>query len=1163
MAFGNRVSRKNVVMEEKEVQKEKGKAALREEEILKFWKEKDIFKKTLKKDSPQGEFVFYEGPPTANGKPGIHHLEARAFKDAIPRYKTMRGYHVRRKGGWDTHGLPVEIGVEKELGFKSKKEIEEYGIAAFNKKCKESVWQYTTEWQNFTDRIGYWVDQENAYVTYNNDYIESLWHIVKKVETDKRLYRDYKVLPWCPRCGTALSSHELAQGYKEVEDPSIYVKFELVDEPGTYFLVWTTTPWTLPSNVALAVSATLSYSVGSFNGSRYIFLSNKKEIFGEGLVIEKEVVGSELLGKKYKPLFTFLEENEKTHQVYTASFVGGEEGTGIVHMAPMYGADDFSLATEVDLPKKHLVGEDGHFLSGAEDFSGLFFKQADKKVIEVLEKRELLFKNETTNHTYPFCWRCKSPLVYYARDSWYIQMSALRDKLIEENKKIHWEPEYIKEGRFGEWLREVKDWAISRERYWGTPLPVWESTDRSFRKVVGSLEELKKLSLAKNQYLVMRHGQAENNTQNVVSSKKENEHHLTEEGKKEVKTTVLTLQEEKIDLIFASPFLRTKETVAIVAETLGLSEEKIIYDDRLAEINAGDFNMRPVSEYHQYFSALYEKFEKKPPHGENLSDVRERVGSFIYEMEEKYKGKKILIITHEYPVWMLAAVGDGWSNTKAADIKNTQDDFIKTGECRALAFSPLPHNEAYELDFHRPYIDDIIVTDKEHGELRRVKEVMDVWFDSGAMPFAEDHYPFENKALLDGPGYPADFISEAIDQTRGWFYTLHAVGILMDRGLAYRNVISLGHLLDAKGKKMSKSVGNVIDPWEMIEKHGADALRFWMYTVNQPGESKSFDEKTVEEVTRKTSDLLLNILSFYKTYKTTNSLVLGTTHVLDQWLLARLGKLIMVITDHLDTYQILEAGRALREFIGDFSQWYLRRSRDRFKSDNKQEQDEASASLGFALVEVSKLMAPFMPFLAEHLYQEATNGSKKESVHLEDWPKKVIFDERIILEMELARKIVEGALALRAKEKVKVRQPLSLLSYQLTGGQRKISSSIETVILEEVNAKKIAAADNLLEEDIGGVKVSFNFSLTPELVAEGHVREFIRAVQGLRKSNNLKPGELIVLNVQASPKAQMLLEKNSSEIKKVTSLSHFNIGPLAGKGDFSDGDISYSLSLEI
>lgn len=1150
-------------MEEKEAQKEKRKATLREEEVLELWKEKNIFQKTLEKDAPKGEFVFYEGPPTANGKPGIHHLEARAFKDAIPRYKTMRGYHVRRKGGWDTHGLPVEIGVEKELGFKSKKEIEEYGIAAFNKKCKESVWQYTALWQNFTDRIGYWVDQDNAYVTYHNDYIESLWHIVKKVETDKRLYRDYKVLPWCPRCGTALSSHELAQGYKEVEDPSVYVKFELVDEPGTYFLVWTTTPWTLPSNLALGVNKTLSYSVGSFNGLRYIFESNKKEIFGEGLQIEKEIKGSELVGKKYKPLFNFLDGNEKTHQVYSAEFVGAEEGTGIVHMAPMYGADDFTLATEVGLPKKHLVGEDGHFLPEAGEFGGLFFKQADKKVIEGLEKKDVLFKRETIKHTYPFCWRCKSPLIYYARDSWYIQMSALRDKLIEENKKIHWEPEYLQEGRFGEWLREVKDWAISRERYWGTPLPIWENADRSFRKVIGSLNELKELSVAKNQYLVMRHGQAENNTQNVVSSKKENNHHLTEAGKKEVEQTALTLKGEKVDLIFASPFLRTQETVAIVAQALGLSEEKIIYDDRLAEINAGDFNMRQVSEYHQYFSTLYEKFEKRPPGGENLSDVRKRVGSFIYEMENTYKGKKILIITHEYPVWMLSAVGEGWSNKKAAEIKNTQDDFIKTGECRALSFSPLPYNEEYELDLHRPYIDEIILVDKEQGELRRVKEVMDVWFDSGAMPFAQDHYPFENKVWIDGPGYPADFISEAIDQTRGWFYTLHAVGALMDRGSAYRNVISLGHLLDAQGKKMSKSVGNVIDPWEMIEKHGADALRFWMYTVNQPGESKSFDEKTVEEVTRKTSDLLLNILSFYKTYKTTDTLTLGTTHVLDQWLSARLGKLVTVATDHLDTYQILEAGRALREFIGDFSQWYLRRSRDRFKSEDTKEKNEASASLGYALVEVSKLMAPFMPFLAEKIYQEVTNGSKKESVHLEDWPKKEGFDEKILIEMELARKIVEGALALRAKEKVKVRQPLALLSYQLTAGQDSVRPLVETVILEEVNVKKITMADNLSGEDIGGIKVFLDFTLTSELVAEGQVREFIRAVQDLRKSSNLKPGELASLTVRASSEAQTLFDKHSGEIKKIASLSNLHFELLTGKGDFSDGAISYSLSLEV
>ena len=554
---------------------EKSERAQREEKILQFWKENKIFEKTLEKKGD--EFVFYEGPPTANGRPGIHHIEARSFKDAIPRYKTMQGYHVARKGGWDTHGLPVELEVEKQLGLKSKKEIEQYGIAKFNEECKKSVWKYVDEWRQFTDRMGYWVDQDNAYVTYHNSYIESVWSILAHVEKRKLLYKDYKVLPWCPRCGTALSSHELAQGYKDVKDISLYVKFKIKGEENTYFVAWTTTPWTLPGNVALAVGKDIEYVKYSWAGEFFIVARDRAHKW-PGNEVEK-FLGKDLVGIEYEPLYEFSPKNENSHKVYEADFVTTTDGTGIVHTAVMYGQDDFVLGNRVGLPKYHLVDETGQFKSDTGFLVGksVVEESTAVEILKDLQNRKLLFEKESYTHSYPFCWRCKTRLIYYARDSWYIAMSKLRDELVKENKKINWEPEYIKEGRFGEWLREIKDWAISRERYWGTPLPVWEAlSDNKKRIVVDSLETLKKYTKTSgNKYFLMRHGEAENNTKRLVSTRIGNEHHLTDLGKETVKAAADKLKDEKINLIVASPFIRTRETVEIVAKVLGVESAEM------------------------------------------------------------------------------------------------------------------------------------------------------------------------------------------------------------------------------------------------------------------------------------------------------------------------------------------------------------------------------------------------------------------------------------------------------------------------------------------------------------------------------------------------------------------------------------------------------------
>jgi len=636
---------------------QKSELSRKEEEILKFWQENKIFHKSLEKPSLKGEFVFYEGPPTANGKPGIHHLEARAFKDAILRYKTMRGYYVRRKAGWDTHGLPVEIEAEKELGLKSKKEIEEYGIAEFNKKCREGVWKYLDLWEKFTDRIGFWLDQNNPYITYDKNYIESLWNIIKKVDEKGLLYKDYKVVPWCPRCGTGLSSHELAQGYRDVKDLSIIVRFELTNERSTYFLAWTTTPWTLPGNVGLVVGKDIDYVKIYHKEENYILAKSRLSIIvGEYSIVE-EMKGKNLVGLSYEPLFSFIKDNisghekdklENAYKVYSADFVTTTDGTGIVHTAVMYGQDDFELGTKVGLPKYHIVNEDGTFKKEAGFLAGKFVRDEEVAVdiIKDLANKGLLYKKEKYEHSYPHCWRCKTPLIYFARDSWYIKMSELRDKLVFENENINWEPNHIKEGRFGEWLREVKDWAISRERYWGTPLPVWVN-DTGDKIIVDSFDTLKKYTKKSgNKYFVMRHGETDNNIPNLVSCDPTSPDHLNEKGKKQVYESAQELKNKKIDLIFTSDFIRTLDTTEIIREVLDIKEDQIKKDIRLREIHVPSFSSFSWRDYHEKYPKIVENFEAKRNGDESYQDVKNRVLQFIYEIENKYFNKNILIITH-------------------------------------------------------------------------------------------------------------------------------------------------------------------------------------------------------------------------------------------------------------------------------------------------------------------------------------------------------------------------------------------------------------------------------------------------------------------------------------------------------------------------------------
>lgn len=1094
----------------------KSPRAQKEEKILSFWKENQIFEKTLDKDSPKGEFIFYEGPPTANGRPGIHHLEARAFKDAIPRYKTMQGYRVPRKAGWDTHGLPVELEVEKQLGLKSKKEIESYGVAKFNEECRKSVLKYVDEWSQFTDRVAYWVDQENAYRTYDNSYIESVWGIISHVNDRGLLYKDYKVLPWCPRCGTALSSHELAQGYQDVKDLSVYAKFKIVDEPDTYLLAWTTTPWTLPGNVALAVGEDIDYVKIKVLNEFYILAESRLPVIAEEHEVVKKMKGKDLVDLSYEPLYPYLRDNlpeseknklEKTYKVYLADFVTTEDGTGIVHTAVMYGQDDFVLGTEIGLPKFHLVDETGHFKEFTGELAGKFVRDEETAVdiIKDLAHRGLLFKKEKHEHSYPFCWRCKTPLIYYARDSWYIQMSELRDKLVKENEGINWEPDYIKEGRFGEWLREVKDWAISRERYWGSPLPVWENMDGTKKYVIGSIEDLKQNTKNNgNKFIFVRHGEAEHNIHNICSSTIDDPYQLTEKGKKEAKEAALKIK--KADVIYISPFIRTKETAAIIAENIGFDKNNFILDDRIVDYNFGDFNGKSYLDYLQYDKEYLVTYDIKIPGGESFLDAKKRFGEFLYEIDSKYQNKTIVVVTHGIGIETAPAIIEGANMDRSYEIISTIE--VPTGEVLEFDFVPLPHNENYELDLHKPYIDQIIL-EKEGDELKRVKEVMDVWLDSGSMPFAQDP---EN--IL----YPADFISEAIDQTRGWFYTLHAVGVLMEKGKAFKNVICLGHLLDKEGRKMSKSVGNVVNPWEMIDKHGVDLLRLWMYSVNQPGESKNFDERTVEELGRRMLNLLDNTYQFYELYrdkKVETNEIPGSENSLDLWIMARLTDLVNDSTDKLDAYKLLEPVRGIREFLDDFSTWFVRRSRDRIKEGDR----DAKQTMYFVLKTLSKLLAPFAPFTAEDLFQNLKLESDKESVHLEEWPKLSRENEDVLVKMDRTRKIVSEALEVRSKANIKIRQPLSVLHAKLEG-------AFVDLIKDEVNVKEV--------KDHNDEFVFLDTNLTPELIEEGNVREEIRNIQDSRKEKGLKPGE--VIDIQIPNDKKELYEKYRAQIEKATGV---------------------------
>ncbi len=1102
-----------------------------EEEILEFWEKNNIFEKSVEQRKSKKNFIFFEGPPTANNIPHMGHFETRVFKDIVLRYKTMRGFYVPRHAGWDTHGLAVEVEVEKALGLKSKKDIEAYGVAAFNKKCRESVWKYKEVWERLTSRMGFWIDVAHPYITYENSYIESLWWIIKEFANKKYLYEDYKVLPWCARCGTALSSHELAQGYEKVKEDSIYVKFKTKGEENTFFLVWTTTPWTLPGNVALAINSNVDYVVAEKDGEHLILAEARSGVLGDGWKILKKIKGTEFIDQKYEPLY----ENEAPYKIVAGDFVSTEEGTGIVHIAPAFGDDDFQLSKKYNLPVLATTDEKGAMQTSNKAWNGTFFKKTSQLIIEDLKSRGLLFKTEKYEHDYPFCWRCKNPLMYLTRKAWWVDVNLVRDKLLANNETINWYPEHIKHGRFGEWLKEKKNWAFSRERYWGTPLPVWRCVSKGCEewKAVGSLEELKTLAgKSNNRYILIRHGESENNFENIQSSNlKSDKYKLTAKGREQIGKIVGELSQKNIkpDLICSSPFLRTKETAEIIAKHFGVDFSKIEIDKRFAEIDTGIFSDKSISEYAN-FSQGKNKFLEAPQSGENLHEVKKRAYEALLELEGKYKGKTIFIVSHEDTLWMLWASSLGKTNEESfAAKKNCGGIFIKNGEYIELEphFISLPKDENFVLDMHKPYIDEIVLKCVCGGKMYRVPEVCDAWFDSGAMPFAQDHYPFDTRKI----NYPADYITEGVDQTRGWFYSLLSVGALLGKGEPYKNAISLGHVLDAKGKKMSKSLGNVVDPSSLIEKYGADATRWYFFTINQPWDSKLFDESDVKAASRRFFMLLWNVFQFWKMYKVkSGEWKMGSEKLLiNKWILAKLAKVADSVTEKLDTYDIVGAARDLENFVvEDISRWYVRRIRDVIKNESDSS-IETSQVLQYVLSETVKLLAPFAPFISEKIWQELGN---KNSVHLEDWTEASdnlkVKSDQLLKSMDLVRSAVAAALEARQTAGIKVRQPLALLKLN------KLYSSLSTdhlsLIKEEVNIKEIVF-ENSLEGD-----VKLDTKITPDLKEEGILRDLIREIQSARKISGLTPKDKVSAILELPKEILEISKKHEKVLAKETNL---------------------------
>jgi isoleucyl-tRNA synthetase len=1107
-----------------------------EERITEFWEKDGTFEKSLEKTKDGTPYTFYDGPPFANGLPHYGHILASTIKDLIPRYQTMRGRYVRRRWGWDCHGLPVEALVEKELGISGKKQIEEIGIKAFNEACRSSVLKYVDEWRAMVRRMGRWVDFENSYKTMDLDYMESVWWAFKQVYDKDLAYEGRKVLLYCPRCETPISNFEVAMdnSYKDVTDESVFVKFKTKADPKTFLLAWTTTPWTLPGNVALAVGKDIEYIYVDIGGERLIVakaLADK--IFPSGYAVYgAPTKGAALVGLAYEPLFDVPEvsSSDKAHKVYAADFVTTEDGTGIVHTAVVYGEDDYKLGLQEGLPIVPLLDEKGHFNEQAPELiRGQYFKKAEKIIKEDLESRKpsnLIFKREAYTHPYPHCWRCNTALYYNAIPAWFINIQKIKKDLLKSNEdQINWFPEHLKHGRYQKSVEAAPDWNISRNRYWGNPIPVWKCEECHKNTAVGSLADLGARSVkAKNRYIILRHGESENFVQNINSSNPETQgaYDLTAEGIAHVERTANELKDEKIDMIYASDFKRTTHTAQLVAKALGISE--VVPEKRLREINTAAYDGKPIREYVQLFANRAERFVKAPEGGETMSDVMSRVWSFLQDMEKQYEGKTILLVSHDDVLWATEGVMRGWDVKKIIVAKPKGSAFIMPGDFHKVELEPLPRNDKGLVDLHRPYIDEVVLKCDCGGNMRRTPEIFDSWVEAGSMPFSEYHYPFENKELFESR-FPAQFVVEYIAQTRAWFYVMHVMSQIVFGKAPFQNVVTTGTILAEDGSKMSKSKNNYPDPWLIIDKYGVDTLRFYLASsVVMDADNLSFSEKDLESVHRKVTMILWNVQQYFVTYTKQSGWQAGSddvaaAHVLDRWITARAKELIASATEHLDSYDTIRTARAISEFVDDLSTWYLRRSRGR---------EDASFFPTFrkTLVTVSQVIAPFMPHIAEAVYKNARSEQDAESVHLTDWPViGTLTDEekKLLEDMATVRRVASVGLALRKSENLPVRQPLASMQVLIANGQDVyLPEALVDILLSELNVKKIETigdglgAVSSLGEASDNLVVRFDTNLTGELKMEGEIRKLERAIQGKRKEMGMKVGEMARLTYNPS-----------------------------------------------